>query len=70
MNAHLGKIACRLGRHDREYFINTERLIVIVWCKRCRNPKIASAFDAKRIGVLGPTAPPADQRQLPERARN
>jgi hypothetical protein len=46
----VGRLLCRLGRHDREYLYSPSSDLVVVWCPRCKNPKAAEVFPAKRIG--------------------
>ena len=56
------KIGCLLGRHDWQYLIGHADL-VIRWCPRCQNPKIADVFPAKRLPEVGKMAstPAADR---------
>ena len=49
----VGWLLCRLGRHDREYLIGHNDLVV-VWCPRRQNPKVAEVFDAKRLPEKDP----------------
>jgi hypothetical protein len=61
----IGHILCRLGRHEREYLIDHNDLVV-VWCPTCQNPKIAEVFDAKRLpgSTSAPVAPDASDRPV------
>jgi hypothetical protein len=57
VRAKFGRLLCHLGRHDREYLIGHNDLVV-AWCPRCQNPKAADVFDAKRLpGTRVPTPP-------------
>ena len=40
----VGWLLCRLGRHDREYLIGHNDLVV-VWCPRRQNPKVAEVLN-------------------------
>jgi hypothetical protein len=56
----IGWLLCHLGRHDREYLIGHNDLVV-AWCPRCQNPKIADVFDAKRLPGSKPVTAPTDR---------
>lgn len=42
-----GRLRCRLGRHDWEYFVTDE--MVVRWCRRCKSPRAANVYPAKRL---------------------